>query len=280
MLILRLMARQDLRPLLEMAAAEDWLSDEEEFNLMLAKNPYGCFTAAGEDGVLGGIMTFAYGQCAWIGNFIVDTGLRGRGIGSRLMQKAIDYLKDKGFRNIYLCAALKAAPLYRRFGFREVTLINRWRGNPAPADEIFFLPGLEVNLVAGKIIPLDTYCWGDDRSGLLAQLIQHRVCFHRPDGSGFIMYGHIGGHTIIGPWSAAGGSRELAEGLLKVVLAQNKVKDHTCFLDVPENNVTAGRILAEAGFQKFNARYLMCLGEPPEIVFSDIFALASLGSMG
>lgn len=279
MMNLRLMRSQDFRPLLEMAGNENWLSDEKEFSLILAYNPYGCFVL-GEDEVSGGIMTYTHGRSAWIGNLIVSPGLRGRGLGSRLLQKAVDYLRDSGYRSIYLCAAAKAAPLYSRFGFREVTAINRWQGIPAPAEEFIFVPGLEITPNAQDITGLDTASWGDNRSGLLNRLAALRTCFYYPDRSGFIMYGRLGPHMMIGPWTAEGGNYKLAEGLLKVVLAQTKVKSRTCFLDVPEDNQAAGRMLEEAGFQKFNARLLMCLGSCPKIAFQNIFALASLGSIG
>ncbi|MCB5285990.1 MAG: GNAT family N-acetyltransferase [Candidatus Cloacimonetes bacterium] len=55
--------------------------------------------------------------------FIVSDALRGRGAGSRLMDAAMDFCRDKGYRQIYLWtfAGLSAArSLYEKAGFALV----------------------------------------------------------------------------------------------------------------------------------------------------------------
>lgn len=55
--------------------------------------------------------------------FILEPGLHGHGIGGRLIEQAVDFCRDRGYRRIYLhtFAGLAAAiALYRRAGFRDV----------------------------------------------------------------------------------------------------------------------------------------------------------------
>jgi GNAT superfamily N-acetyltransferase len=63
----------------------------------------------------------AEGEGARLRWFILDPAYQGRGIGNRLMEAAMDFCKEKGFRRVYLTTfkGLNAARhLYEKFGFR------------------------------------------------------------------------------------------------------------------------------------------------------------------
>ena len=63
--------------------------------------------------------------------FIVNSGLQGRGIGALLIQKAVEFARTAGFRNLFLWTfkGLEAArKLYEREGFTlsEENSIQKW----------------------------------------------------------------------------------------------------------------------------------------------------------
>ena len=79
------------------------------------------FWIASEDGeVLGGVAIDGSGDSARLRFFIVDDSSRGRGLGERLMGKALDFCRAAGHRHVFLTtfAGLDAARrLYERHGF-------------------------------------------------------------------------------------------------------------------------------------------------------------------
>ena len=63
----------------------------------------------------------AEGEGARLRWFIIDPAYQGRGIGNQLMEKAVSFCKQAGFRRVYLTtfAGLNAARhLYEKFGFK------------------------------------------------------------------------------------------------------------------------------------------------------------------
>ena len=60
------------------------------------------------------------GTTAWIEDVVVDTSLRGSGLGRRLVEHAIGYCREKGIDTVYLTSNPKrvaANGLYRSVGF-------------------------------------------------------------------------------------------------------------------------------------------------------------------
>jgi GNAT superfamily N-acetyltransferase len=56
--------------------------------------------------------------------FILDSSLRGRGLGRRLMQEAMQFCRESGYRRIYLTTLPRldaALHLYEEFGFTMVS---------------------------------------------------------------------------------------------------------------------------------------------------------------
>ena len=55
----------------------------------------------------------------YIRQVITDNDYRGKGIGSELVQKSIDYLKAMGAEVVRINATTKQIPYYERFGFEN-----------------------------------------------------------------------------------------------------------------------------------------------------------------
>lgn len=67
--------------------------------------------------VVGTLRILDGGNVAWIGRVAVCAALRGRGIGSRLMQHAAALARARGFAEIVLHAQVSVRDFYRRLGY-------------------------------------------------------------------------------------------------------------------------------------------------------------------
>ena len=99
---IRKMLEKDLPAILKMTSKEGWISDRVEFNTFIDINPSGCFVYSEKNKVIGLITTFCHTTSAWIGNFIISKKYRGKGIGSKLLAKSIEYLNTKKMREYAL----------------------------------------------------------------------------------------------------------------------------------------------------------------------------------
>jgi GNAT superfamily N-acetyltransferase len=67
------------------------------------------------------VSTAEGGPAAWLEDFILDPAWRGKGIGTKLIEHAIAYARQKGIKRITLLTDrtnVRASRLYRRWGFQ------------------------------------------------------------------------------------------------------------------------------------------------------------------
>ncbi|GBE55674.1 MAG TPA: GNAT family N-acetyltransferase [Euryarchaeota archaeon] len=269
------MCHSDITELLEFANKEGWVSDAQEYEFLLGNNPEGCFTLEFGGEVAGGITTILYNHSAWIGNFIVREELRNRGFGTELFIKALNFLEMR-VRTIYLTASPRATSLYTRSGFSQIMRINRWRyrgENTRKMEDYISTPS-----DTKEALTMDNLSWKDDRSVLLEyNFNKSRIFLNRlPDG--FLVIIRIAGVDIIAPWEVREGNHKTAESLLSD--AMYFIENRSVMLDVPENNHYAENLLKEYGFYISGHTWFMVKGKLPGINFDNIFAMASLGSIG
>ncbi|NHJ46761.1 MAG: GNAT family N-acetyltransferase [Asgard group archaeon] len=84
--------------------------------------PNGCFVALEKNRVVGAIFTHVWGKLGWIGTFGIDPDFQAKGIGKKLMLKAIEYLdKEKSVTTLGLETMSGSSGnigLYSKLGFR------------------------------------------------------------------------------------------------------------------------------------------------------------------
>ena len=92
-------------------------------------NRDGCFCATIDGEVVATTTTTTYGhELAWIGMVLVDPKRRQLGIATKLMHVALEYLSKAGVGTVKLDATPAGRPLYKKLGFKEESLIERWEG--------------------------------------------------------------------------------------------------------------------------------------------------------
>ena len=186
----------------------------------------------------------------WISMVLVHGPYRRRGLGSRLLQRAIAALQERGLVP-FLDATPVGRPVYERIGFRPIEPLTRWRGGGNGRT----LPTLEQGLhdVAG----LDREAFGADRSLILADLLGRSgaMSLRDPDTGGFLLTRPGRTATHLGPVVAQ--ETTTALDLLRTAIA---ALPGPLLIDVPDRESEVTQLLSRRGFQPERPFTRMALG--------------------
>ena len=137
------------------------------------------------------------------------------------MTRALAHLEAAGVSCVKLDATPAGLPLYRRLGFEEEVLFERWIGNATPGDAA--APARDLHTTLDTVLPLDRAAFGADRSRLLAMLEAEALAARsvrdaesRTEGYALARAGRIA--TYLGPIVST--DRALAERLLDALLTR------------------------------------------------------------
>ena len=246
---IRPMTTNDLEFAASLSEIEGWDSSTlEASSAMLEFDPQGCLIAEEDGEKVGMCFGTAYQTTGFIGELIVIESARGRGIGARLLESAIQDLRGRGIQDIYLDGVPKALPLYERIGFRPVCRSLRMRGQlsgKAHSDvRRMHTRDLET------VFALDQDVFGEDRRYFIEQRLRQYPYFclvqeYESKIVGFIL-GRMGRQDIhIGPWISTP-SNHYPQNLLESFALQAGEK--TLRIGVLENNPQAVKLLESLGF--------------------------------
>ncbi len=177
----------------------------------------------------------------WIGMVIVHGPYRRRGLATRLMERSLAELRDRGLVP-FLDATPAGRPVYERMGFRAVEALTRWRGQGGGPEAHDLPPLVDV----AEIAELDRAAFGVDRSAVLADLLARKGALSRRDhgGDGFLLARTGRTATYVGPVVAreTGASLRLLESALAEISGP-------VLVDVPDCQAEVAGLLAERGFE-------------------------------
>ncbi len=244
---LRRMTMQDVPAGMRLKEIAGWNQTPADWERFLSASPDGCFVAECQGRVVGTVTTISYqDRFGWIGMVLVDPDFRGRGIGTRLLEKAISYLDARGIPTLRLDATPQGKPIYEKLGFVSEYEIERWAlpraggGDPVPE------PSTE-DLTA--ILAFDCEVFGASREALLRSLAScapQFVCAVRDRaeirGYAFGRSGSLADH--LGPWVARD---ESAAGELLDSFLRRSTRE-TVFVDCLPSNPSAQPLLCSHGF--------------------------------
>jgi GNAT superfamily N-acetyltransferase len=241
-----------LAPLVGMRAADvsaafalseeaGWNQTAEDWSLLIRLGR--AFAVAGPEGALvATAVALPYPpDFGWIGMVIVHGPYRRRGLATRLLERSIAELRDRGLVPV-LDATPAGQPVYERMGFRPVLALTRWRGRGGGAAAPALPPVQDVRDIA----ELDRLAFGADRSAVLADLLARQGAGSRSDpaGGGFLLWRPGRTATYVGPFVAR--ETETALALLDSGLAGIA---GPVVIDVPERESEIADLLSEHGFQ-------------------------------
>jgi len=246
---LRLMSRTDIPAGMRLKDIAGWNQTPADWERFLRASPAGCFVAEAEGKVVGTATTIVYeGRFAWIGMVLVDPDYRGRGIGTRLLEKTIAHLDACRVPTMKLDATPQGKPIYEKLGFVTEYEIERWTLKRAPGAATVTgespAPDLE------RILSADREVFGADRGDLLRSL--------DGDAPEFTLtahfLGHLTGYTLgrrgsradhLGPWMARdeASARDLLDRFLRCSGRE------TVFVDCFREHPCARQLVRSRGFE-------------------------------
>ncbi|MGQ0536126.1 MAG: GNAT family N-acetyltransferase [Methanobacteriota archaeon] len=233
--------------------------------------------AFADTGLVGVTSAMRFGPVGWIGNVVVDARERGRGVGTRLVARAVQALESDGARSIGLYSMPKAIPLYERLGFLRLDEVVSLRGTPRVAG-----PPRLAALCADDLseaVELDARAFGAEREPLVRRLAADFAA------SSFVLVAgaHLAGFAVLkldpagselGPVVVDGSRPDAAPALLDAALgaAGGAPVEAT----VSSANPVAVKLLSERGLVAFRTTYRMVRGPIPPADHRLTFAAAGM----
>jgi GNAT superfamily N-acetyltransferase len=263
------MREPDLTAAMRLKAEAGWNQIEPDWRLFLEQRPEGCFVAECGDAVVGTVTTIAYGpRLAWISLLLVDSRYRRQGIGTRLMQAALDSLY--GWATIALDATPAGRPVYERLGFRAefalVRLIRPVKLVQRPDRCGRGVRGKTCQVLSGhlaQITDLDRAAIGGDRAPLLHSLHARApeaawLTYRQERPAGFCLGRHGSHLSQLGPVVA-----ETDRQAIDVCRAALSAwQDRAVVIDVPASQDAFLAWLRDSGFEIQRPFTRMSYGSP------------------
>src|SRR5437588_8577534 len=104
MLTIRPMTGADLPFGLQLSEQAHWNQTDADWRRLLDLQPDGGFVAEWDGTPVGTAMTTVFGPVAWISMVLVDDTARGQGVGTALVQHALEFLDQRRIVTVRLDA--------------------------------------------------------------------------------------------------------------------------------------------------------------------------------
>jgi len=275
MLSIRRMTADDIPLGVRLKEQAGWNQTEADWRRFLDLEPAGCFVAQWNAKSVGTTTTCTLGRVGWIAMVVVDRAFRRRGIGTALLETALDWLDRRGVDTVRLDATPLGRPVYEKLGFTAEYDLARMEGvvpaGAAPADDLrrdaeagtrgrIVRPTPQQLDAAGE---LDQQVTGTERGRLLTRLFEEGPDAWRVSVEGGQVLGYscwrAGARAMqIGPAVAGGTQTGLA--LAEVALAA--CRGGPIFVDVPLDNGAAMAWAETHGLRKQRRFTRMRRGRP------------------
>jgi len=249
-----------------------WNQTEADWRRFLALEPGGCFVAEVDGTPVGTVTTCEFGSVAWIAMVLVDKASRGVGVGTRLVEFALEHLDGRGMASARLDATALGRPIYQKLGFvAEYDLARMEGAAPSVRRPAAARPMLDRQLAA--VCDLDRRLTGTHRRRLIERLYRERpgAVWAVAEGGGVAGYAasRAGSRaTQIGPDAAD--DPEAGRAVLDAAIGP--CAGRPVFLDVPLDNAPAVRWAESGGLTVQRNFTRMCRGQPvrdrPDLIWA------------
>jgi GNAT superfamily N-acetyltransferase len=138
--VIRALTFDDLDDALRLSTIAGWNQQADDWRLLLRIAPMGAFAALADGCLVGTAIGIDYRGFGWIAMMLVDPAFRGRGLGRRLLEAAIEAVPPN--LHIRLDATPLGRPLYQRYGFEDEATLSRHVNDGsdrgvAPGSDVF-----------------------------------------------------------------------------------------------------------------------------------------------
>lgn len=283
---LRPMTVQDIPFGLKLSSLAGWNQTEADWRMLLENSTAGSFVACWGGKAVGTVTAVTYeNHLSWIGMMLVAKEYQRLGIGSALLQAAIQAVE--GYGAVCLDATPAGRPLYEKHGFRALYPLARWlrppsdlepaaTEQPASTDQpaateqtpaaLEILPTFDCRPLTAESLPTvaayDRPVFGADRGGVLSALQRSMpslaLSIERDGGLAGYCLGRRGLRYIqIGPLVAD--DLDIARSLL--LNALQACASQPVILDIPLSRPGWCEFLQSLGFVEQRPFTRMVLGE-------------------
>lgn len=259
-LLIRRMSTDDLRLGLLLSRQAGWNQIESDWLRFMDMEPKGCFVAELDGCPVGTITTCIFDKVAWIAMVLVDKNARGRGVGTRLLRHALDYLDMLKVKTVRLDATHLGRPIYEKLGFVPEYELVRFEGI-APQGKAAPAVTEAVPELFTDMNEFDSRTTGTNRVKMLSRLFEEfpqntRILMYHDKIDGFVTMRPGANAIQVGPCTA---TINAGPDLLSDALSRCAGK--AVFVDIPTGNIHAVKI-AELNGLKIQRRFMrMCRGE-------------------
>jgi GNAT superfamily N-acetyltransferase len=236
------MGEADIAAGLALSGEAGWDQTAADWSLMIGLGR--AFAVVADRGIVATGLALPYPpDFGWISMVLVHGPYRGRGLATRLVERSIVELRDRGLVPV-LDATPVGQPVYERMGFRPIEALTRWRG-PGSGPPSASFPTVSPRDLR-DVGELDRAAFGADRSAVLADLRGRPGAVSRRDrdAGGFLLSRPGRTATHVGPVVAR--ETETALRLLESALA---AIPGGVVVDVPDRETEVARLLSGRGFQ-------------------------------
>ncbi len=266
MIKVRDMVESDIEFAKSLTDSEDWGNSIEDWQRLM-KISIPLIAVDGKYSV--GVTTaFDYGNIGMIGNVVVSSKSRGKGVGKILLKEAMKRLES--CKSVRVQSRMEVTTFYKELGFLAEGMSTQFR---LDADMKSFQPfdvGSDENIVPAEgymdeILAIDQRQFGGDRSQFLKELNDYlpQCSFVAlgEDGSvkGFIMAKGEDSWYEIGPWIVEPGCKNW-QGMLQATVQAIPDKS-TIELLVPAPNFRVTNLLDSIGYNAHSYCMSMFYGE-------------------
>jgi hypothetical protein len=273
---IRSLGEVELETPLRWAAEEGWNPGTDDAGPFHAADPQGFLAACRAGEAVGSISVVRYGRdYGFLGLYIVKPAERGRGIGRRLWEQGMRHLER---RVVGLDGVVEQQANYARSGFATAHRTVRHGGHLPVTEDRLDDRIREISPEdAGAVIAYDRHLFPAPRETFLRQWLDPKG----RRGFAFVDGGRITGYSVIrrcregykiGPLFAE--DYAVAEALVRA--AARAAGGEVVFMDVPEPNILAARLMAEFGLSPVFETARMYRGPAPELPLGSIYGVTTL----
>jgi ribosomal protein S18 acetylase RimI-like enzyme len=252
---LRTMTEADIPAGMRLKEISAWNQTAQDWRRFLDASPNGCFVAQVDSRIVGTATTIRYeDKFAWIGMVLVDPEYRGRGIGTKLLEKAIAFLDEAKIPTMKLDATPLGKPLYEKLGFvteYEIErLVLKRDAQDLPPSRPKQAQGSISNPELDLVVAQDRELFGANRGDLLKSLRRDAPELTSAVWNDGKLQGYVFGRKgsfadHIGPLMAT--NRESCQSLVAAFL-QASTRENL-IVDWLKTNTVAAGLLGQHGFR-------------------------------
>ena len=271
---IRRMQDDDIQIAIDWAAQEGWNPGINDAKSFYQADNNGFFVGEIDGQAVSVGSAVAYDdQFAFCGLYIVHPKYRGQGYGIALTKERLGYV---GLRNAGIDGVVENIPIYERIGYRLAHHNVRYQSIAAcpAAIDLRFIPLSQLPF--DLIEPYDRLCFPAKRRKFLNTWI------NQPDAKalGLVENGQLKGYAVrrrcieghrIGPLFAD--DFAIAEGLFQTL--QQDIPGEPIFLDIPEINPAAQRLVDQHNMQAVFSTGRMYLKGQPKLADQKIYGITT-----